>query len=167
MSKPGVKTVLNDEMILKLRQGVLEGKNAVEMSKTLGISEKTIYAWRTHNYQGIQDKWNSWELQRKLKLAEEFSERLMTLPVDENGRVNTKLASIQQREAEFLRSSLLIARDKYDKRESGTKGTAVQVNIIKYNDTEALQIKDDSNVAQYRLYDTGEAVEVTDPDPHE
>ena len=132
MAKPGVKTILNDGVILQLREHVLKGRNVQEVANITGLKENTLYDWKANNYMNLQTHWNTWELQRKLAQAEAFSEQLMDLPSYEDDKLNTKLLSIKQREAEFLRTSLLIARSKYDKREANASTGNVQVNIINY-----------------------------------
>ena len=133
MAKRGVKTILNDSVILQLRNHVLAGMNIKDIAVNTGLNQNTLYDWRNNNYLNLQDKWNTWELQRKLKLAEEFSESLLSYKdLDNKGELNTKLLSIKQREAEFLRSTLLIARNKYDKRDVPSNNNNVQINIVNY-----------------------------------
>lgn len=140
MAKRGVKTILNDALIMQLREQVLKGCEIRETARNIGINEQTLYDWRRNNYLNLTDKWNTWELQRNLKQAEDFSKHLMELPSYEDEKLNTKLLSIKQREAEFLRSTLLIARNKYDKRDSGEKQGNVQINILNYTSKEDTHI---------------------------
>lgn len=122
--KPGVKTLLNDSLVLQIRAEVLKGKEVGEVAKTLGLNEKTVYDWRANNYLGIADKWNAWKTQYNLKQAEEFSERLMNMDViNPDGTINKGLVAIQQKESEFLREKLLIARDKYN------SGNVTNINV--------------------------------------
>lgn len=122
--KPGVKTLLTDTLILQMRNEVLKGKEVREVAKIVGINENTLYDWKAHNYQNIQDKWNSWKTQYNLKQAEDFSEKLMNMDVtNPDGSINKGLVAIQQKESEFLREKLLIARDKYN------SGNVVNVNV--------------------------------------
>jgi len=124
-SKRGVKTLLTDSLILQIRAEVLKGKEVGEVAKTLGLNEKTVYDWRANNYLGITDKWNAWETQRMLVQAEEFSKKLMNMStIDENGRIDQRLVAIQQKESEFLREKLLIARDKYNSQQ------VTNVNVV-------------------------------------
>lgn len=123
-SKRGVKTLLNDSLTLQIRAEVLKGKEVGEIAKTLNLNEKTLYDWRTNNYQGITDKWNAWKTQYNLKQAEDFSEKLMNMnTLNPDGSINKGLVAIQQKESEFLREKLLIARDKYN------SGNVVNVNV--------------------------------------
>jgi uncharacterized caspase-like protein len=121
--KTGPKTILTDKVILQLQEQVLKGKDTREIAKILSLNEKTLYDWKYNNYRNLQDKWNTWELQRKLRLAEEFSERLLEYKakrVSESGKeyIDSRLLAVQQREAEYLRTNLLIAKSKYDAKQS-------------------------------------------------
>lgn len=123
-SKPGPETVLTNEVSLKIKENILEGKNLKEIAEIIGIKEGTIYSWRHHNYEGIADKMNTWEAMYQLKEADAFSKKLMSMPTtNEDGTINARLVAIQQKETEFLREKLLIARDKYN------SGNVVNVNV--------------------------------------
>lgn len=124
MAKRGTKTLLTDTLLLQIRNEVLKGSEAREVAKTLAINENTLYDWKSNNYQNIQDKWNAWETQRMLQQAEKFSDRLMSMSTtNPDGTINKGLIAIQQKESEFLREKLLIARDKYN------SGNVVNVNV--------------------------------------
>lgn len=124
MAKRGTKTLLTDTLLLQIRNEVLKGSEAREVAKTLAINENTLYDWKSNNYQKLQDKWNAWETQRMLKQAEKFSDNLMAMSTtNPDGTINKGLVAIQQKESEFLREKLLIARDKYN------SGNVVNVNV--------------------------------------
>jgi len=124
MAKRGTKTLLTDTLLLQIRNEVLKGSETREVAKTLAINENTLYDWKSNNYQKRQDKWNAWETQRMLKQAETFSDRLMSMSTtNPDGSINKGLVAIQQKESEFLREKLLIARDKYN------SGNVVNVNV--------------------------------------
>lgn len=123
-SKTGPESILTNELISKLKENIIEGKTLRETASIVGIPESTLYSWKHDNYQNIADKINTWETQRMLKQAEEFSKRLMSMStVDENGKIDARMVAIQQKESEFLREKLLIARDKYN------SGNVVNVNV--------------------------------------
>lgn len=124
MAKRGTKTLLTDTLLLQIRNEVLKGSETREVAKTLAINENTLYDWKSNNYQKLQDKWNAWETQRMLKQAEKFSDNLMAMSTtNPDGTINKGLVAIQQKESEFLREKLLIARDKYN------SGNVVNVNV--------------------------------------
>lgn len=123
-SKPGPETVLNNEVILKIKESVIDGKTLKETAEIIGVKEGTIYSWKHHNYEGFADKLNTWEAMRQLKQADEFSKKLMAMStINPDGSINKGLVAIQQKESEFLREKLLIARDKYN------SGNVVNVNV--------------------------------------
>lgn len=122
--RTGPESTLTDEVMSRLRDYVLQGKEVPEMSKLLSIPHNTLYTWKSKNYLNLQEQWNTWETQRMLKQAEDFSKKLMSMvTTDENGKVDARLVAIQQKESEFLREKLLIARDKYN------SGNVVNVNV--------------------------------------
>lgn len=123
-AKPGPESILTHELVLKIKENVVEGKTLRETAQNVGISESTLYSWKYDNYQNIADKLNTWEAMYQLKQADIFSKKLMAMvTVDENGKPDKGLIAIQQKESEFLREKLLIARDKYN------SGNVVNVNV--------------------------------------
>ena len=122
--KTGPESILTNDLVSKLKENIMDGKTLRETASIVGIPESTLYSWKSDNYQNIADKINTWETQRMLKQAEDFSKKLMAMPtVDENGKLDSRLVAIQQKESEFLREKLLIARDKYN------SGNVVNVNV--------------------------------------
>lgn len=122
--KVGAPTLLTKELILQIKECVLDGMNIAETARKIKISEDSIYSWKFRNTEGLADKLNTWNTERQLKNAEKFSDELMAMStVDKNGLINKGLVAIKQKEAEFLREKLLIARDKYN------SGNVVNVNV--------------------------------------
>ena len=152
----GRRSTLTEDVTLKIKELVLDGKNNTEIQKILGISAKTWEHWITSDYQGIRVLLNDLKHELMIKSAEEFSRKLFSYDpeFDVKGKrlVNTRLLMIQQREAEFLRSTLLKGRDRYNK--GGDVNIVVQLptpilaNVIDITPEKALEDKDDSNVAQ-------------------
>lgn len=122
--KTGPESILTNELVLKIKENILEGKTLRETAVNVGISENTMYSWKYDNYMNIADKINTWETQRMLQQAEKFSDELLAMNTrNADGTINTRLAAIKQKESEFLREKLLIARDKYN------SGNVVNVNV--------------------------------------
>lgn len=116
--------MLTDAIILQIKDGILDGLPLIEIAKKIGVSENTLYAWKSRNNTGLQDKINTYEAMRQLKEADAFSKKLMSMSTtNPDGSINKGLVAIQQKESEFLREKLLIARDKYN------SGNVVNVNI--------------------------------------
>lgn len=123
-ARTGPESTLTSDVMSKLRDYVLQGKEVPEMSKLLDIPHNTLYTWKSKNYLNLQSEWNIWETQRMLQQAEKFSDKLMAMvTTNPDGSINKGLIAIQQKESEFLREKLLIARDKYN------SGNVVNVNV--------------------------------------
>jgi hypothetical protein len=60
----GRPTTLDEEMFLKIKELILDGKNMKEMSEILDIPYKTMEGWKTRNYEGFSDKVLSYQLER-------------------------------------------------------------------------------------------------------
>jgi len=103
----GRPSELTDELVGKIKQWTLEGKNLKEMANLSQIPENTFYCWSSDNYLNIADKIEGWRRDRKLMLADITSDTIQTLPVfDETGKLDKELLKIKQKEAEFIRETL-------------------------------------------------------------
>ena len=60
----GRPTILDDEMLLKIKALVIDGKTMVEIAEILEIPYKTMEGWKTRNYEGFDDKMLSYRLER-------------------------------------------------------------------------------------------------------
>jgi hypothetical protein len=115
----GRPTDLDDLLFLKIRKCALEDMGLPEMAKTLELNEDTVYGWHARNYEGFKDKWITYKHERKLQLADSVSHDILTLsPTDPEGKTDTALLSIQQKEAQFLRETL--DKGNYSKRQEQT-----------------------------------------------
>lgn len=116
MSEAGRPTEMTDEVLGKIKQGILDGKTLKEIAQQSQINENTLYGWTADNYLNLADKVEGWKRDRKLVLADITSDTIQTLPViDENGKVDKELLKIKQKESEFIRETL--GKDKgYSKR---------------------------------------------------
>lgn len=113
--KLGSPTLLNDEVIASIKSEVLKGTEIREIAEKINVAERTIYNWKDKDFMQLGSLWNKWQAERQLKQAEKFSDELLAMNVkNADGTINTRLAAIKQKESEFLREKLLIARDKYN-----------------------------------------------------
>lgn len=120
----GKPTILTGETIANIKSEVLAGLELREIAEKLSIAERTLYHWKDTDYLQLGSLWNKWNTERMLKQAESFSDKLMNMnTLNPDGTVNKGLVAIQQKESEFLREKLLIARDKYN------SGNVVNVNV--------------------------------------
>lgn len=114
-AKIGKPTLLNDAVLAEIKRGVLNGLEVTEIAENVKVSERTIYEWKDKDYMHVGTLWTKWDTERMLNNAEKFSKKLMAMStVDENGKIDARMVAIQQKESEFLREKLLIARDKYN-----------------------------------------------------
>lgn len=77
MSEVGRPTVLDEELRLKIKELVLDGKNMKQVAEILEIPYKTMEGWKTRNYEGFADAYLSYEHERKLIKAEAKIETLI------------------------------------------------------------------------------------------
>lgn len=70
MDQVGRPTVLDDELFLKIRGLVLDGKNMKEVAEILEIPYKTMEGWVYRNYEGFADKMLSYKHEKLIQKAE-------------------------------------------------------------------------------------------------
>lgn len=94
--------MLTQQLLLKIRAQVLEGKTYISIQANLGVKPDTWDRWVYDNYQDFRTNLNNWKHERMLKQAEGFSDELM----DMSHHLAHKVLAIKQKEAEFLRETL-------------------------------------------------------------
>jgi len=89
--KPGAgrPTELTDELVKKIKQGVLDGLNLKEIAKQSKINEGTLYVWHSANYLNIADKVEGWKRDRKLMLATQNLEEMLQMSIKNTGATPT------------------------------------------------------------------------------
>lgn len=70
MSEVGRPSELNDELFLKIRGLVLDGKNMKEVAEILEIPYKTMEGWVYRNYEGFADKMLAYKHEKLIQKAE-------------------------------------------------------------------------------------------------
>ncbi len=114
--KPGPKTVLEEkEVIAKIKELILDGKNYKETAEICGIPVSTFYTWVTDNYLNLADKLEGWKRDRKLVLADKNIEDILKLPVDDKDFVKTVSDM-----SKFVKETL--DKEHYSKRTDVTSG---------------------------------------------
>lgn len=108
------ETLLDETLAKTIKQHVVEGKTLRDIATIVNINEKTIYNWKHDNVLGFADMLEKAEAEAELKRIQEFSKRLLQMEEREEGRLNTPLLAIKQREVADLRGSLINARRIYD-----------------------------------------------------
>jgi len=111
-------TLLTDELTLKIRKLVLQGVKYKEIQETLNILDNTWDTWVNKDYKDFRKNLISWKKERLTKKAEKLSEEILDMLHTNNGKVDTELLRIKQKEAEFIRKTL--AKDDYSERTEHT-----------------------------------------------
>lgn len=121
----GRPTDLTQEVLRKIKESILSGNNLKETANFCGINVDTLYNWTTENYQNLSDKIEGWKRDRKVKIAEEFGERLMLM---EEG--DKDILRLKQKESEFVRETL--GKTVYSKRSemTGKDGESLSFGLV-------------------------------------
>lgn len=77
MAEVGRPSELNEELMLKIRDLVLEGMSIKDMSQVLEIPYATMRYWSATNYQSFSDKLLSYKHERIIQKAEANLEQLL------------------------------------------------------------------------------------------
>lgn len=109
MSRP---SDLTDELTLQIRNKVLEGVLYIKIQEDLDIPSNTWDAWVYKDYKDFRKNLTSWKKERLLKKSEKLSEEILDLvhKTDE-GKTDTDVLRVKQKESEFVRSTL--GKDEY------------------------------------------------------
>jgi len=103
----GRPTKLTDEVMAKIQELLLEGKKESEVYEMLDIPRSTWNTWRKLNYDDFRTNVLDHKLEYKLNLAEMVSEDVLrTDHYNAEGKVDTGVLSVKQREAQFIRETL-------------------------------------------------------------
>lgn len=91
----GRPTELTEELTLKIRAGILEGKQYKEIREELGINENTWDTWVYKNYQGFRETLQSWTFEinekRRKRLLAKAENNLEVLLDSEDERVKADM----------------------------------------------------------------------------
>mgnify|MGYP000895630447 CR=1 FL=1 len=160
MSDVGRPTELTNEVLEKIKQGILDGRTLKDIAQQSQINEGTLYQWSSTNYLNLADKVEGWKRDRKLILADITSDAIQTAShFDEKGKIDKELLKIKQKEAEFIRETL--GKDKgYSKRSelTGKEGGAVEVkNTNETLDNLVLQLVE-ANKQNYATIKIGQGI---------
>jgi hypothetical protein len=118
-AKSGREISLTEPLQERILEHVANGKTAVDIATLESVDYSTLLRWKRLE---IGEAWRISEMEYQLTLAEQFSQELMTM---KTGRKDGAIMAIKQREAEFLRKQLTIAKKKYN----DAPQVAIQVNF--------------------------------------
>lgn len=89
MADVGRPTDLTDELLVEIKQLILDGKNLKEIARIKEMPEVTIYKWHENNYLNFYDKVEGWRRDRKLMLANRNIEAILQLDTNDKDFVKT------------------------------------------------------------------------------
>lgn len=141
----GRPSELNDELCLKIREFVLQGKTQREIAKLCEIAEETIESWIWRNYKGFADKYRLYKVERRLKKAEENIDDFLEMETKNTGVTkkgdtfeydDAKLKKIKADTSIFVAETL--GKEIYSKRSelTGKNGEA----LVPKNEVESLLV---------------------------
>lgn len=103
----GRPTDLSEELSLQIRGYVLDGMNYKTIQQTLDISPNTWDTWYYRNQKDFRVKLNDWKKERLIRKSEKLSEEILDLPhLTEEGKTDTDILRVKQKESEFIRNTL-------------------------------------------------------------
>ena len=140
----GRDTILDEELLIKIRDLILDGKNLKEVAEICEIPKVTVYTWNSRNYLDFYNKVENWKRDRKLILAEKNIEEFLEMS-DVNKRItkdgdivvfkDTQLTKIKADTSKFVAETL--GRKHYGKSLDLSSGGLTLADLLKnkYDDT--------------------------------
>jgi len=129
---------LTEELTLKIRQLVLEGKTYKDIQETLNIPDNTWDTWIYKDYKDFRKNLQSWKAERLIKKTEKLSEEILDMSYistrEDKEVINTDILRVKQKEAEFVRETLGKAdySKKVEQEVSNPDGSLKTIIINKY-----------------------------------
>jgi len=77
MAEVGRPSELDNELLVKIKDCIVEGKNYLETSQEIGVPYDTFCGWKKRNYDGFADTLLTYEHERMVKKAEKRIEQLV------------------------------------------------------------------------------------------
>lgn len=75
----GRPSELDEELEKKMKALFMDGKTWEEIATIIEIPIGTIESWKIRNYQGFDDRFTSWKLERRLKMAEKNLDKFLEM----------------------------------------------------------------------------------------
>jgi hypothetical protein len=126
---PGPESTLTDDLLRKIKECILDGKNLKETAEICEIPVNTLYDWKKDNRLNINDKIAVWDLNRKLMKSERNLEYYLDIE-DENDPKKMKIK---------LEASMFVAK---------TIGSATYSPLQKVENSGSIDIKISKEVAE-------------------
>lgn len=89
MADVGRPTTLDNNLLRKIKQSILDGNDLKKTANVCEIPESTLYTWHSDNYLTLADKIEGWRRDRKLMLANENIVKILQLDINDKDFVKT------------------------------------------------------------------------------
>lgn len=125
----GRPTVLDDKLYVEIKALILQDKTFKQIQKETGIPAGTWDRWYYANYEGFQERIDSFKRLKMLRKAEERLYEFATMnPEDE------KYAKIVQDTAKFIAETA--GKEFYSKRQenTGANGSPLNISLVSFSD---------------------------------
>lgn len=123
--KPGPECKLNKEMLAKIEDCVMQGKLDKEIAELCEVSYSTFSGWKWQNKANLANNMETWELNYKLKKAEENINKILNLSLDD--KEDKKLVHDMSK---FVAET--IGNKKYSKKQINEGNQNITVEIVNY-----------------------------------
>ena len=138
-SNAGAPTFLTDEVLLRIKQIILDGGWLKEIANETGIKFATVKFWYYTDYQNTRVQFNSWRHDRMLGKAEGNIEKILDMDVDgyrfnKAGEkikvVNGKVLEVKADMTKFVSETL--GKKSYSKKldDGGNGNIPITLNLI-------------------------------------
>ena len=134
MADVGRPSLLTDELLVKIKQYILEGKTYEETANLCGIEPNTFYRWTSDNYLKLADKIEEWHAERRLGKSIKKIEEL----------IDSEEEKIALGASTFFAETL--GKRIYSKRieQTGADGEKLTIQVINYGEDKVRDM-DESN----------------------
>jgi hypothetical protein len=135
MADVGRPTALDNDLLRKIKQSILDGNDLKKTANVCEIPESTLYTWHSDNYLTLADKIEGWRRDRKLMLANENIVKILQLDINDKDFVKT-VSDMSKFVAETL------DKKNYSKRteNTGADGKDLVVNVVNYGNNTTSQL---------------------------
>lgn len=139
--KGGKPTTLTDELVLAIRKQVLDGVKYIDIQDKLEIPANTWDAWVYKDYtsnpnknKGFRTLLNEWKNERLIRKTEKLSDEILDANhIKEDGKYDTDLLRVKQKEAEFVRETLgKLNYSKKTETDLTSKGESINPVLVKF-----------------------------------
>lgn len=166
MAEAGRPTELTDDVLSKIKKGILDGKTLKEIAQSSEIELNTLYGWSSDNYLNLADKIEGWKRDRKLMLAEKNIEEFLLMTDQNIKQVGEELVPFKDPQLTRIKADIskfvseTLGKDIYSKRSelTGKDGWAIEThNTNDTLDVLATQLVQ-ANKKKYETIEVGQGI---------